>query len=227
MNQIKSAIASIRQQLAPADTSLPSIKLVAVSKTHPETAILEALAAGQTDFGENYVQELANKAANLKEYPICWHFIGHIQSNKTRQIAQYANWVHTLTKLQHAIRLNNQRPADLPVLNVLIEVNISNEASKNGLTDLEEIYALALEIAILPMLKLRGLMGMASDTTDLALIKSQFLKLVQIRQELNQRGLDLDQLSMGMSNDYPIAIECGATMVRIGSKIFGKRIYDN
>lgn len=205
----------------------PEAQLVVVSKTYPETSILEALAAGQTDFGENYIQELVRKAISLKDQPVCWHFIGHIQSNKTRQIAEYSSWVHTLTKIQHAKRLNDQRPENLPVLNVLIEVNISGEINKNGVSSFAEVLELAIGVSTLSRLKLRGLMGVATDTQNTGRIRDQFLQLVEYKEALNARGFAFDQLSMGMSNDYLIALECGATMIRIGSKIFGARNYDN
>ena len=201
-------------------------KLIAVSKTYPVTAIIEAYQNTQRQFGENYAQELAQKAHELSQLTdIEWHFIGTIQSNKTKLIAENAAWVHTLTKLQHALRLNNQRPANMPPLQVLIEVNISNEASKGGLSNLADIIDLANKIKKLPNLNLRGLMGMAANCNDENILASQFDKLKLYLQELNNLGFNLDQLSSGMSNDYPIAIAHGATLVRIGSKIFGERNY--
>lgn len=203
-------------------------KLIAVSKTFPESAIIEAYNAGMRRFGENYPQEFAKKAINLsKLHDIEWHFIGNIQSNKTKLIAEHAAYVHTLAKQNHAERLNNQRPYDKPPLNVLIEVNISQEANKHGVISLDELLALANFIQTQPRLQLRGLMCMASDTTDIGVIHTQFMQLAQYKNHLNQHGFTLTELSMGMSNDYHIALECGATFVRIGSKIFGARNYEN
>lgn len=223
MNDIKAILASLKQEI---NSTARSIKLIAVSKTHHESAILEAINAGQQDFGENYAQEMSNKAISLKEHPISWHFIGTIQSNKTKLIAKHASWVHTLTTLQHAKRLNDQRADDFTPLNILIEVNISNEESKGGLKTYAEIYELAKEVTNLPKLKLQGLMGMPSNTNDEKILKQQFNLLTQYLYQLNSSGFQLEHLSMGMSNDYKIAIECGSTMVRIGSKIFGERNYD-
>lgn len=227
MSDIANNLNIIRQQIASFAQELDQIpQLVAVSKTFPPQKIQEAYAQNQRVFSENYVAELEHKAktlANLDD--IEWHFIGTIQSNKTKTLALHAAWIHSLTCLKHAIRLNQHRPSQLPPLQVLIEVNISNESNKGGLTSLEEIINLANEIKKLPNLNLRGLMGMASHTQDEKIIESQFELLSSYLAELNKLGFNLDQLSMGMSNDYHIAIRCGATMVRLGSKIFGKRAY--
>jgi pyridoxal phosphate enzyme (YggS family) len=228
MTNIAQQITEIRQELTQHINNGCVASLIAVSKTYPPEAIQEAYHnAQQIAFGENYPQELANKVEQLKNLPLEWHFIGNIQSNKTKLIAENAAWVHTLTNLNHATRLNNQRPDHLMPLQVLIEVNISNESSKHGLSNLAEIIPLAKEINLLPNLKLRGLMGMASATDDVELIKSQFNQLKSYQQQLNEQGFNLDQLSMGMSGDYIHALECGATMIRIGSLIFGERNYDN
>lgn len=224
MSKLQDSLNSIKYDI---NKPLQKVLLVAVSKTHPESAILAAIDAGQFDFGENYVQELSRKAENLANHPICWHFIGNIQSNKTSQIAKYASWVHTLTKEQHAKRLNDQRPTNLSPLNVLIEVNISEEESKGGLSNYKDINTLATIINSLPNLRLKGLMGMASNTMDEIVIKNQFNLLSSYLEQLNNDGFNLTELSMGMSNDYKLAIECGSTMVRIGSKIFGERSYGN
>ena len=224
MKNIRESITSLRNEIS---FQKNQITIIAVSKTHPESAILTAIDAGQFDFGENYVQELSQKAEYLVNYPINWHFIGTIQSNKTSQIAKYASWVHTLTKEQHARRLNDQRPINLPPLNVLIEVNISGEENKGGLTNYKDIHTLATTIANLPNLRLKGLMGMASNTKDETVIKNQFKLLSSYLEQLNNKGFNLTELSMGMSNDYKLAIESGSTMVRIGSKIFGERNYGN
>lgn len=228
MTNINLQITKIREELTQYANDSCAVKLIAVSKTYPIENIQEAYnQAQQQVFGENYPQELANKANQLKNLSLEWHFIGNIQSNKTKLIAENAAWVHTLTSINHAKRLNDQRPTNLDPLQVLIEVNISNEQSKHGLNSLEEIILLAHEINWLPNLKLRGLMGMASATDNVELVKSQFNQLKSYQQQLNEQGFNLDQLSMGMSGDYRHALECGATMIRIGSLIFGERNYDN
>ncbi|MDD3267070.1 MAG: YggS family pyridoxal phosphate-dependent enzyme [Burkholderiales bacterium] len=198
------------------------VKLIAVSKKFPYSDILIAHNHGQVAFGENYPQELAEKAQELSQYPIEWHFIGNIQSNKIKQIAKYASWVHGLSKESHA-KLFNQCRENMDKLNILIEVNISNEEDKHGLHSFDEVLSLAKYIKNLQNIELKGLMGMASNTSDKNVLKTQFNRLTQIKDQLNQNGFNLIELSMGMSNDYLVAIECGATMVRIGSKIFGAR----
>lgn len=204
------------------------VELIAVSKTFPSTLVRQAYADGQRKFAESYPQELAQKTRELADLEIEWHFIGNIQSNKTKLIAQQASWVHTITKLQHAKRLNDQRPAELAPLQILIEVNISQESNKQGVTNWQELIQLAQAIMQLPRLKLRGLMGMAMATNDQQLIQAQFQQLGRYLEQLNTQGLgNFDQLSMGMSADYPLAIKAGATLVRIGSNIFGARTYDN
>ncbi|RTL12428.1 MAG: YggS family pyridoxal phosphate-dependent enzyme [Neisseriaceae bacterium] len=228
MTNINQQITKIREELTQYANDSCAVKLIAVSKTYPIETIQEAYnQAKQLVFGENYPQELAIKANQLKKLSLEWHFIGNIQSNKTKLIAENAAWVHTLTSINHAKRLNDQRPTNLDPLQVLIEVNISNEPSKHGLNSLEEIILLAHQINLLPNLKLRGLMGMASATDNVELIKSQFNQLKSCQQQLNEQGFNLDQLSIGMSGDYRQALECGATMIRIGSLIFGERNYDN
>ena len=229
MNKITDNITDIQQQLQDCASLFnhQSPKLIAVSKTYPSNYIIEAHQAGQLAFGENYLQELANKASELKDLNLEWHFIGNIQSNKSKIIAEHAHYLHTLTKLSHAKRINDQRNESLPVLKVLIEVNISQEPNKHGLDNFAEILHLANELKQLPRLELCGLMGMASETNDHELILQQFLQLKDYQNKLNQQGFNLAELSMGMSGDYQLAIQAGATMVRIGSKIFGKRNYDN
>lgn len=220
MTNISQNLTNFKHQLA---TNNANAKLIAVSKTMTSNIITLAYQAGQTDFAENYPQELVNKAEELKDLPITWHFIGNLQSNKTKVIATYCTWLHTLCKLQHAKRLNEQRPANLPPLNVLLEVQISDESTKHGLQTWDEIYNLALAIEDLPALRLCGLMGMASNTNDQNIIKIQFQQLAAYQERLKALGFKLTELSMGMSNDYQLALECGATMLRIGSKIFGAR----
>jgi hypothetical protein len=199
-----------------------SVQLLAVSKKQASLAIAEAYAAGQRLFGENYAQELSEKAQNLSDLAIEWHFIGPIQSNKTKLIAQTASWVHSVDNLKIAQRLNAQKPADKPPINICIQINISLEASKSGLV-LSEVLPLAQQIVALPNLRLRGLMTIPAPIHDFAQQRAVFAQLRTLQQQLNQQGFDLDTLSMGMSDDMEAAIAEGATIVRIGTAIFGAR----
>lgn len=197
--------------------------LVAVSKTWPSTAIREAYAAGQLDFGENYLQEAAEKMAVLAELPLRWHFIGPIQSNKTAQIANSFEWAHTLDRVKIAQRLSDQRPSTMPPLNVCIQVNVSGESSKSGVAP-TEVAALARAIMPLKGICLRGLMCIPEPTQDAQCLRARFRALASLLGALNaELNLSMDTLSMGMSGDMVLAIEEGATMVRVGSAIFGKR----
>ncbi|MGN8139769.1 YggS family pyridoxal phosphate-dependent enzyme [Pseudomonas sp. 22105] len=198
-----------------------SVQLLAVSKTKPSEALREAYAAGLRDFGENYLQEALAKQLELADLPLIWHFIGPIQSNKTRSIAEHFAWVHSVDRLKIAQRLSEQRPADLPPLNICIQVNVSGEASKSGCTP-QDLPALAQAISALPRLKLRGLMAIPEPTEDRAEQDAAFAAVQKL-----QAGLDLplDTLSMGMSHDLESAIAQGATWVRIGTALFGARDY--
>lgn len=198
-----------------------TIGLLAVSKTKPAEALREAYAAGLRDFGENYLQEALGKQAELSDLPLCWHFIGPIQSNKTRAIAENFAWVHSVDRLKIAQRLSEQRPAELPPLNICIQVNVSGEASKSGCAP-EDLPALANAISALPNLKLRGLMAIPEPTEDRAAQSAAFATVRNLQDSLN---LPLDTLSMGMSHDLEAAIEQGATWVRIGTALFGARDY--
>ena len=198
-----------------------SIHLLAVSKTKPAQAVREAYAAGLRDFGENYLQEALGKQAELTDLPLSWHFIGPIQSNKTRAIAEHFAWVHSVDRLKIAKRLSEQRPADLPPLNICIQVNVSGEASKSGCTP-ADLPALATAISALPRLKLRGLMAIPEPTEDRAEQDAAFATVRDLQASLN---LALDTLSMGMSHDLESAIAQGATWVRIGTALFGARDY--
>ena len=198
-----------------------SIHLLAVSKTKPAQAVREAYAAGMCDFGENYLQEALGKQAELTDLPLSWHFIGPIQSNKTRAIAENFAWVHSVDRLKIAQRLSEQRPADLPPLNICIQVNVSGEASKSGCTP-ADLPALANAISALPRLKLRGLMAIPEPTEDRAAQDAAFAAVRDLQASLN---LPLDTLSMGMSHDLESAIAQGATWVRIGTALFGARDY--
>jgi pyridoxal phosphate enzyme (YggS family) len=199
-----------------------SVQLLAVSKRHPIEAIQEAFKAGQTAFGESYVQELIKKAEALHEFNIEWHFIGPIQSNKTKQIAETASWVHTIDRLKIAQRLNDQRPENLPPLSVCIQINISNEDSKSGIKG-DELNILAEQIAKMPRLQLRGLMAIPAPESDFEEQRKTFAKITALKDQLNQNGHHLETLSMGMSGDMKAAIAEGATIVRIGTAIFGIR----
>ncbi len=199
------------------------VTLIAVSKTFGIDAIRELYDLGQHDFGENYAQEFSQKTNELKDLDIVWHFIGNIQSNKIKLIASNAHWVHSISTTKQIIKLAKHRPINLPKLNILLEVNISNEPSRHGVNSYNELLELANLIQSNNNLKLRGLMGIASDTKDNEIIENQFQKLTNMYQQLNRDGFDVDTLSMGMSNDYELAIKNGSTMIRIGSKIFGSR----
>ncbi|WP_415758756.1 YggS family pyridoxal phosphate-dependent enzyme [Pseudomonas sp. LT1P18] len=196
-----------------------SVQLLAVSKTKPAEALREAYAAGLRDFGENYLQEALSKQLELADLPLIWHFIGPIQSNKTRAIAEHFAWVHSVDRLKIAQRLSEQRPADLPPLNICIQVNVSGEASKSGCTP-ADLPALANAISELPRIKLRGLMAIPEPTEDRAAQDAAFAAVQSLQASLN---LPLDTLSMGMSHDLESAIAMGATWVRIGTALFGAR----
>ncbi len=198
-----------------------SIGLLAVSKTKPAAAVREAFAAGISEFGENYLQEALGKQAQLTDLPLTWHFIGPIQSNKTRAIAEHFAWVHSVDRLKIAQRLSEQRPADLPPLNICIQVNVSGEASKSGCTA-ADLPALAAAITALPRLRLRGLMAIPEPTEDRAEQDAAFATVRRLQESLN---LPLDTLSMGMSHDLEAAVAQGATWVRIGTALFGARDY--
>jgi pyridoxal phosphate enzyme (YggS family) len=226
MTSISERLQAVKSRLRQAETEAgrapESVALIAVSKTQPADAIREAHAAGQRAFGENYLQEALEKMAALADLPLEWHFIGPIQSNKTRPIAENFTWVHGIDRLKIAQRLSDARPTGLPALNICIEVNVSGEESKGGLEP-NDVQALADAIAQLPGLKLRGLMAIPAPTNDIALQRQQFRMLRELLESLKQRGLALDTLSMGMSEDFPAAIAEGATLVRIGTAIFGPR----
>jgi pyridoxal phosphate enzyme (YggS family) len=207
---------------ADAGRSADHIRLLAVSKKKPLEAILEAAAAGQRDFGENFVQEGLDKIANCGRDDLTWHFIGHLQANKTRAVAEHFHWVHTIDRLKIAQRLSAQRPQDTGDLNVCIEVNIDAEESKSGVTP-AELPALAAAVAALPRLKLRGLMCLPAIRDGFNEQCKPFAAMRELFDALNDEGLRLDTLSMGMTADYAAAIHEGATIVRVGTAIFGAR----
>lgn len=220
--------ATITDAVKASERARSEVQLLAVSKTFPAQAVLDAMATGQLAFGENYLQEALDKIASVAQAQpdaaVEWHFIGPIQSNKTRPIAASFAWVHTVERLKIAQRLSEQRPPELGPLNICLQVNISGEASKSGASP-EELPALAREVAQLPNLRLRGLMAIPEPTTDVAQQRAAFARVRALFDALRSDGLELDTLSMGMSGDLAPAIAEGATIVRVGSAIFGKRDY--
>ncbi|MEZ1436924.1 YggS family pyridoxal phosphate-dependent enzyme [Pseudomonas shirazica] len=218
LSAISARIASAAQA---AGRDPASVQLLAVSKTKPASAIREIHAAGVCDFGENYLQEALTKQQALSDLPLIWHFIGPIQSNKTKAIAEHFDWVHSVDRLKISQRLSEQRPAGLPPLNICLQVNVSGEDSKSGCTP-ADLPALAKAVAALPNLRLRGLMAIPEPTDDRAAQEAAFATLRQLQEGL---GLGLDTLSMGMSHDLEAAIAQGATWVRIGTALFGARDY--
>ena len=199
-----------------------SVRLLAVSKKQALAAIREAAAAGQRDFGENFVQEGVEKIEELADPGLTWHFIGHLQSNKTRVVAQYFDWVHTIDKLKTARRLSEQRPGDCPPLNVCLQVNIDDEESKSGVLPVA-VPDLAAACSELPNLRLRGLMCLPAMRATFEEQRIPFAALRRLAEDLAQRGIETDTLSMGMTADYRAAILEGATIVRIGTALFGER----
>ncbi|MEN0107942.1 MAG: YggS family pyridoxal phosphate-dependent enzyme [Pseudomonas sp.] len=212
----------IREAAQASQRDLQHIGLLAVSKTKPAAAVREAHAVGLVDFGENYLQEALGKQAELTDLPLIWHFIGPIQSNKTKAIAEHFDWVHSVDRLKIAQRLSEQRPAQLPPLNICLQVNVSGEASKSGCAP-EELPALAAAVAQLPNLRLRGLMAIPEPTDDITAQHQAFATVRALQTSLALPGLDT--LSMGMSHDLEAAIAEGATWVRIGTALFGARDY--
>lgn len=198
------------------------VQLIAVSKTKPLSAILDAYQAGQRQFGENYPQELEQKCQQTTELrDICWHFIGPLQSNKTKQVAESADWVHSIDRLKIAQRLSAQRPPQLAPLKVLIQVNISQEPTKSGINP-SELTTLAEQISELPQLSLKGLMAIPAPGDS----QVAFAAMQQLSLQLQRQYPDATELSMGMSDDWPLALRYGATMIRLGTAIFGAREYN-
>ncbi|PTB20923.1 YggS family pyridoxal phosphate-dependent enzyme [Trinickia symbiotica] len=230
MSSIADNLAAVHGRIAQAALAAQrdpaSVKLLAVSKTFPADDVRTAFAAGQRAFGENYVQESIAKIEALADLraQIEWHFIGPLQSNKTRPVAEHFDWVHSVDRLKIAQRLSEQRPPNLAPLNVCLQVNVSGEASKSGVSP-NEAPALAKEIAALPRLALRGLMSIPEPTEDADAQRAQHRTLRALFEALRVEGLSIDTLSMGMSADLEAAVLEGATIVRIGSAIFGARDY--
>lgn len=214
----------IKQACSKVDRPADGVTLLAVSKTFPAADVREAFQAGQRRFGENYVQEAIDKMAALADLraQIEWHLIGPLQSNKTRLVAEHFDWVHSIDRLKIAQRLSEQRPANLPPLQVCVQVNTSGEASKSGVEP-GEALALAQAVARLPHLQLRGVMALPAPSTDASAQHQSLKSIRKVFDELRDHGLTLDTLSMGMSADLEMAVEQGSTMVRIGSAIFGQR----
>lgn len=215
--------ARIQQAAREAGRKCETVRLIAVSKTQPASALAQAYACGQRDFGENYLQEALEKQASLTNLSsIVWHFIGPIQSNKTRPIAENFTWIHSIDREKVAQRLNDQRPADLPPLQVCLQVNIDDETSKSGVS-LTELSALAKAVSQMPRLQLRGLMAIPAANNTPEQQHQAFRKLREALVNLQTQGYKVDTLSMGMSGDLDAAIAEGATMVRVGTDIFGAR----
>jgi pyridoxal phosphate enzyme (YggS family) len=228
MSTIVDSLQAIQASIVAATLSAnrkDKVHLLAVSKAQSAEKLRTAYLAGQKLFGENYVQEAINKQAELQDCNIEWHFIGPIQSNKTALIAQHFDWVHSVDRLKIAQRLNEARPENLPPLNVCIQINSSQEGTKSGV-DIDSLGVFAKEISAMPKLKLRGVMAIPAPAQNFAKQRTQFKIVADAYKNLHQQGLELDTLSIGMSDDYVAAIQEGATIVRIGSAIFGLRSRD-
>lgn len=232
MSAIRQNLQAVRQRITQAADSaqrdVHGIELLAVSKTFGADAVIDAASAGQLAFGENYLQEALDKITTIRatrpDLQLEWHFIGPIQSNKTRAIAEHFDWVHSVDREKIAQRLSDQRPPDLPPLNICLQINISGEASKSGVMP-DEALAVATRIAALPHVRLRGLMAIPEPESNEDEQRIPFRQMHALFEQLRAEGLPLDTLSMGMSGDMPAAIAEGATIVRIGSAIFGNRDY--
>src|SRR4051794_29155193 len=223
MSTIAANLQDIRRRISEAlQGDRRDVRIVAVSKSQPSDKIREAHAAGCGDFGENYVREAIAKIDELGDMPAAWHFIGQVQTNKARDVAERFDWVHGVDRARAAVALSRARPVGREPLNICLQVNISGEASKGGVRP-EDVVALAREVRDLPNLRVRGLMGMASATGRTASQRAQFATLRHGLDALRDEGIDADTLSMGMSDDFEAAIAEGATMVRIGTALFGKR----
>ena len=219
INQIQQKITDYTQKYP---NTGKAVQLLAVSKTKSAELIKQAYQTGQIDFGENYLQEALQKISQLNSLHITWHFIGSIQSNKTQDLANYFQWVHSVDRFKIARRLSEQRNPDLPPLNICLQINPGNEMSKSGMR-LDELPEIAQQIIQLPNIKLRGLMAIPEKAETFEQQRAIFKPLRQAFEQLNSNGLELDTLSMGMSNDMEAAIAEGSTMVRIGTDIFGAR----
>lgn len=231
INEIAKHIINVEQRIAHTTKNARriehSVQLLAVSKTKPVSAIKQAYQYGLRQFGENYVQESIEKIKEIKNNTdfsndIIWHFIGPLQSNKTRPVAELFDWVQSVDRLKIAQRLNDQRPHSLPPLNICLQVNISEEEAKSG-AKLDQIMELASQISLLPNLTLRGIMAIPEKTDNLITLENQLIAMSDLFEQLKINHPNVDTLSMGMSGDLQSAIKCGSTMVRIGTDIFGSR----
>ena len=226
MTSIAANLQAVRARIfaacASAGRAPESISLLAVSKTWPASAVSAAVVAGQRLFGENYVQEAVAKLAHLADEKLEWHFIGPLQNNKSKLVAEHFNWVHSIDNLRTAQRISRQRPSGLSAINVCLQVNVSAEASKGGVSPATTMN-LARQISQLPNMTLRGLMTIPAATEDIAVQRRQFALLRELKEDLNRDGFNLDTLSMGMSHDLEAAILEGSTIVRVGTAIFGER----
>ncbi len=226
MIRVTENLAYIRDLLAKsdadADRGAESIRLLAVSKKQPISSVIEAAAAGQRDFGENFVQEGLEKIAGTGRDDLSWHYIGHLQSNKTQAVADHFDWVHTVDRFKIAELLSNQRPKQMSDLNICLQVNIDNEPGKPGIAVIE-VMALARKIAVLPRIRLRGLMCLPKMRSDFNAQREPFARLRELSDTLLTDGIAVDTLSMGMSGDFRAAILEGSTIVRIGIAVFGPR----
>ena len=228
MSDIATNLQAVRQRICQAAIAAgrdpAGVHLLAVGKTWPVALIREAMAAGQRAFGENYVQEGVGKIAEIADPSLLWHFIGPLQSNKTRPVAEHFDWVHSIDRLKVAERLSEQRPAHLAPLQVCVQVNVSGEASKSGCAP-AAVAELCRQVAALPRLQLRGLMAIPAPADDAEAQRRPLRQVRLLLAELRAGGLDLDTLSMGMSHDLEAAVAEGATIVRVGTAIFGERNY--
>ena len=219
LNNVRESIHKLEQKY---DREKASVRLLAVSKTRSSQEILEIAREGQKHFGENYQQEALIKINDLRDEDICWHFIGPLQSNKAKGVAENFDWIHSLDRLKLAQRLSRLRPASMPPINTCIQVNISEESTKSGV-DAGQLFDFAAEVADLPGIKLRGLMALPAPVKELELQREQCSRLRELYEELGKQGHQLDTLSMGTTSDMEAAIAEGSTMVRIGTAIFGPR----
>jgi pyridoxal phosphate enzyme (YggS family) len=220
--RLQAVLSRIAGAAVEAGRSPDEIRLIAVSKTFATDAIAQANAARLTAFGESYLQEATAKIAALSALGLEWHYVGPVQSNKTRQIAELFQWVHGVDRLKIAERLSSSRPASLPPLQICIQVNISGEASKAGVRP-DDAFALARAVSALPGIRLRGLMAIPEPTPDIALQRARFRQVRELKEAITNHGIALDTLSMGMSDDLEAAVAEGATLVRVGRAIFGER----
>ena len=225
-SNVRDRLAETRNRIASAamryGREADSVRLIAVSKTQPAAAIRALAALGQRDFGENYLQEALPKLAALADLPLTWHFIGQLQANKTRAVAEHFHWVHTLDRERIAVRLSEQRSVHAPPLNVCIQVSLAEEPGKGGISK-TDLAVLARKVVELPRLRLRGLMCIPPPRAGFEAQRQLFAELADCARELREQGMPLDTLSMGMSGDLEAAVAAGATCVRIGTAIFGER----